>query len=69
MNNLSGQVGTAYHQPMPMYDLSIDLFMDEPVKNIRLLRSNRKARITNSNGKTSFTVPVLNEYEVVIVEH
>jgi hypothetical protein len=69
MNNLSGQVGTAYHQPISMYDLSIDLFMDEPVKNIQLLRSDRNPRITNSNGKTSFTVPVLNEYEVVIVEH
>jgi hypothetical protein len=69
INNLSGQVGTAYHKPIPISDISFDLKMDQPVKTVRLLRSKQKARMTNTNGIISFTVPVLNEYEVVIVEH
>jgi hypothetical protein len=69
MNNLSGQVGTAYHQPLPLYDIALDVKIDKPVRNIRLLKSNLDVRMTNTNGMISFTVPVLNEYEIVIVEH
>ena len=69
MNNLSGQVGTAYHQPLPMYDITLDVKIDKPVRNIRLLKSGEKIRMTNTNGMASFTIPVLYEYEVVIVEH
>jgi hypothetical protein len=69
MNNLSGQVGTAYHKPLPMYDIALDIKIDEPVKNIRLLKSGENVRMNNSNGMTRFTIPVLHEYEVVIVEH
>jgi len=69
MNNLSGQVGTAYHQPLPMYDITLDVKIDKPVRNIRLLKSGEKIRMTNTNGMASFTIPVLEEYEIVIVEH
>ena len=69
MNNLSGQVGTAYHQPVPMHDIEVDVKIEKPVKNIRLLKSGENVRMTNTNGMTSFSVPVLHEYEVVIVEY
>ncbi len=69
MNNLSGQVGTAYHQPLPMHDIVMEIKTDQAVSNIRLLKYGKNVRITNTNGMASFTVPVLHEYEVVIVEH
>ena len=68
MNNLSGQIGTAYHQPLPMFDITVEVKMDTPVRNVRLLRSDRNIRVTNSSGMASFTVPVLHEYEVVVIE-
>ena len=69
MNNLSGQVGTAYHEPLPMQDIEVYVKIDKPIKNIRLLKSGENVRMTNSGGMTRFTVPVLNEYEVIIVEY
>ena len=69
MNNLSGQVGTAYHQPVPMHEIKVDIKIDKPVRNIRLLKSGKDVRMTNTKGITSFRVPVLYEYEVAIVEH
>ncbi len=69
MNNLSGQLGTAYHQPLPMYDISVDVQTESPVRHARLLKSGRNIRVNNSRGMASFTVPVLHEYEVVVIEH
>jgi hypothetical protein len=69
LNNLSGQVGTAYHKPLPMHDIEVDVKIEKPVKNIQLLKSGKTVRVTNTNGMTSFSVAVLTEYEVVIVEH
>jgi hypothetical protein len=54
---------------LPLYDIALDVKIDKPVRNIRLLKSGENVRMNNSNGMTSFSVAVLTEYEVVIVEH
>jgi hypothetical protein len=67
--NYNGQVDTAYHQPIPMYDIDFNVRLGEPVKKIRMLKSKQNIWATSTNGMTSFTIPVLYEYEVIIVEH
>jgi hypothetical protein len=69
MNNLSGQIGTAYHKPLPMHNVEVELKTDKPVRNVRLLRSGKIVTASGTDAMTRFSVPVLNEYEVVIVEH
>jgi hypothetical protein len=69
MLNLSGQIGTAYHPPVPIFNIPVHVQTEKPVSRIRLLRSGKSASIKRIQGKTSFVVPVLNEYEVVILEY
>jgi hypothetical protein len=69
LNNLSGQVGTAYHKPVPLFDIPIEVHLEKPVRNIRLLKSGEDLKVTRAKGATSFKIPVLNEYEVVVIEY
>jgi hypothetical protein len=69
LNNLSGQVGTAYHAPLPMDEINIELKNKDRPRDVTLLRSNHHPRLRHRNGITSFTVPLVKEYEVAIVQH
>jgi hypothetical protein len=52
-----------------MHDITLDVNIDKPARNIRLLSSGENIRVNNKNGMVSFIVPLLQEYEVVIIEH
>lgn len=69
LNNLSGQVGTACHTPLPMYDINIDLNLGDGPRTVTLLRSKQTPKIRHQQEITNFTVSLLNEYEIVIVEN
>ncbi len=69
LNNLSGQVGTAYHEPLPMHDVKIDLQTEDRPAAITLLKSKQNPAFIHKDGMASFTIPLINEYEVVIIEH
>lgn len=69
MANLSGQLGTAYHKPLPIFNIPVQVRTDKPVSRIRLLRAGKEVSAKELDGKTSFTLPVLNEFEVVALEY
>ena len=64
--NGTGHNDTAYFAPVPMRDVRIDL--DRDVRRARAVSLDRDLPVTADGRYRSFTLPLLNAYEVIIVE-
>jgi hypothetical protein len=64
--NLSGHSDTAYFAPLPTSDIRVDVA--GAFKHARTVHSVGKLPVTVSGGRTSFTVPRLSDYELVVLE-
>ena len=67
--NHSGQLGTAVHKPVPIYETKIKIKPEKPVKNVRLLNLDMTVKFSVSDNWIQLTVPQLNTYEVVVFEY
>ena len=67
--NHSGQIGTAFHAPVPIYDFRIRFKPDKKVKSVQLLKSEKKLDFSTENGWILLTVPRLDEFEMVLFEY
>jgi hypothetical protein len=64
--NLSGHSQTGYFPPVPMSDIHIQIAGDfRSVRNIRSI-ADLQARV--NHGYTEFTLPRLNDYELVVLQ-
>ncbi len=61
--NLSGHADTAYFNPVPMNDIQVSVRGD--FHSGRALRSGKTVAIKGNAGYSQFTLPVLEEYELV----
>jgi len=67
--NLSGQLGTAFHEPIPMHDIQIMLKVDkEPKKVFSLLGKQELSFESVCEGFIKFTIPRLDLIETVVIE-
>jgi hypothetical protein len=64
--NLSGHSQTGYFAPIPMSNIQVQLA--GAFKSARTLRTPGKLAIKVSNGYAEFTLPQLNDYELVVLE-
>jgi len=64
--NGSGHHDTAYFAPVPMTDVRIDV--DREVRRAHAVALGRDLPITTAGRSRSFTLPVLNAYEVIVLE-
>jgi hypothetical protein len=64
--NGTGHHDTAYFAPVPLRDIRIAL--DRDVRRVRAVSLDRELAITVDGRYRSFTLPVLNAYEVIVVE-
>lgn len=64
--NLSGHSDTAYFPPVQMREITLEL--DEPFTKARAVRLGVPLELTRDQGKVKFTLPMLEEYEVVVLE-
>jgi hypothetical protein len=64
--NVSGHSSTAYFPPVPMRDLRIELAGD--FRGARALRSGRTLAAERRGGRTAFVLPILEEYELIVLE-
>jgi hypothetical protein len=65
--NHSGQLGTAFHAPVPMRDIPIELRADgSKARALRLGADLPLARA--AKGRVSFILPRLDVYEIVVIE-
>jgi hypothetical protein len=68
--NHSGQLGTAFHLPLPIRDSRIRFRPPKPVKSVRVLKENKSLEFASeAGGWVRFTVPELNAFEVVLAEY
>jgi hypothetical protein len=61
--NLSGHADTAYFNPVPMKDIQVNV--KGAFRSGRALRSRQTVAIKNNAGYSQFTLPLLEEYELV----
>jgi hypothetical protein len=64
--NLSGHSDTAYFSPIEMRDISVTL--DEPFGSARAEGLNQTMAVSVTEGRSSFVLPRLGAYEVVVLE-
>jgi hypothetical protein len=65
--NVSGHSSTAYFAPIEMRDVRVELA--DSFKTATAVRLNQTLTVTAANdGKTTFTLPRVGEYEVVVLE-
>ncbi|MHB8897175.1 MAG: alpha-amylase family protein [Thermoguttaceae bacterium] len=68
--NHSGQLDRVIGAPVPIRDLTLEITPASPVKRARLLKSGESLPLTiAAHGAVTCTVPVLNAYEVVLLEY
>lgn len=67
--NLSGQLGTAFHPPVPIRDIRADLVTDRPARRARALRAGTDIPLSVSGGAVSMTLPQLELFETVVIEY
>ena len=64
--NGTGHQDTAYFPPLPVHDVRIEL--DREVRRVRAVSLGRDLPLTTTGRSRAFTLPVLNGYEVIVVE-
>ena len=61
--NLSGHADTAYFRPIPMRNIQVSVKGE--VRSGHALRSGQTIAITQNDGYAEFTLPLLEEYELL----
>lgn len=64
--NLSGHSETAYHPPVEMRDITVEL--DEPFARARAVHLDQPLDLRTQPSRATFTLPRLGAYEVVVLE-
>jgi hypothetical protein len=64
--NATGHSDTAYFSPVEVRDIRIELA--RPVRSATAVGLKKKLPVTSAGGYTTFTLPSLNAYEVVVIE-
>ena len=66
MINHSGQIGDAFHEPVPIYNTTIRFKPLKPVKSIHLMRIGKRLKFKQSEGWIECVVPRVNDFEMVL---
>jgi hypothetical protein len=64
--NVSGHADTAYHAPIPMRDIRLDVAV--PARKARATRSGRTLPVRTVEGRATLTLPELGDYELIVLE-
>jgi hypothetical protein len=64
--NLSGHADTAYFDPLPMRDISIDLGAE--FTTARAMVADQPLPVTRAGGRGRFVLPSLGAYEVIVLD-
>jgi hypothetical protein len=68
--NHTGQNGTAFHEPVPMSTIPLQLKTERNVKNVTLLKAEKKLDFSTAEaGWVKCIVPELQRFEIVLYEY
>jgi hypothetical protein len=66
--NVSGQLGTAFHAPIPFRDIRFSVKLDSKPSRIYALRRSGDIPFVYNEGQLSFCVDELNLFETIVIE-
>lgn len=66
--NFTGEMTRPIESIMPMRDLRISLHGFKSIKRAKALRLNMELLLENAGEDVSFRLPILREYEVIVLE-
>jgi hypothetical protein len=66
--NHSGQLGTAFHEPVAMNNIRIGYETKGPARRVRALNLGEDLASESREGRIEFVLPRLGAYEVIVVE-
>ena len=66
MINHSGQIGGSLREPVNMYNTTIRFRPVKPVKEMKLMTSGKTLNFKQANGWVECTLPVLNDFEMLL---
>jgi hypothetical protein len=64
--NVSGHSQTGYFPPLPMQDITLDI--EGNAASARAVRNSRPLQLRNSAGRTQLVLPLLKDYELIVLE-
>ncbi|MNR24948.1 hypothetical protein D3C85_1420650 [compost metagenome] len=67
--NVSGQLGTAFHAPIPIREISFTLHSDSKPSRVYALRSSGDIPFVYSEGQVSFSLDRLDLFETILIEN
>ena len=68
--NHAGRIGSAFHKPIPMYNVELSVKPKKVPNSVRLLNSNLKVEYNEEeNGWINLVVPELGMYDILLIEY
>lgn len=67
--NATGHFGTSYFEPIPVRDIRIELYNDRKIESVNTICSGKAIEFKQEDGKLSFTLPELNDYECIRISY
>lgn len=66
--NFTGEMTRPIQRVVPLNNVSVELEREGPVRTVRALVSDRQLEFRRQAGRLRFTLPRLDEYEVIVIE-
>ncbi len=67
--NHSGQMNTAFHPPIPIFDIKIKYETADKVKSVKLLKAGQEIDFKQDANSIRFAVPRLNVFDIAVLEY
>jgi hypothetical protein len=68
--NHTGQLGNAFHQPLPVKDITVNFKPESQVKSVKRLSDGKELSFSENEGKgVIINLPVLNSFDIILVEY
>lgn len=67
--NHAGQLGNAFHEPFPVYDIKFKFLPEKKVKSVKSLQNGQRIHYIEKEGWVEVTIPELTSFDIVLVEY
>jgi hypothetical protein len=68
--NHSGQLGNAFHEPLPVQNIKLSFRSDKKIRSVKnLMNGNELPYQTQENGWVEIILPELQSFDIILVEY
>jgi hypothetical protein len=70
LQNHSGQLGNAFHEPLPIQNIRLSFRPEKKIRSVKKLTDGKNISLqTAENGWVEIVVPELKAFEIILVEY